>query len=63
MSTTYAIPEGTAHDPHGHPWVPLTPGCIVPVWCHVHGPFTPHRYEPGGKQKLVCVECEKEPTK
>lgn len=46
-----------------HPPRPIQPGDLIITWCSRCMVGTAHRYEPLGKAKLVCVECEKENAK
>lgn len=41
-------------------YTPIAPGAILLTWCSTCHGATPHRYEPQGKRKLVCENCEKE---
>lgn len=50
MSLSYDFPR--------HPTVVVNPGDVILTWCSLCMGQSPHRYEPAGKAKLVCVDCE-----
>jgi len=35
----------------------LSPDNIIDTWCHIHGPRTPHRWQPGAPHPLTCLVC------
>lgn len=45
--------------PIAHPLVVMRPGMLVWTWCSKCMQRTDHRYQPGTKTPLKCVECEK----
>ena len=36
----------------------LRPGDLLNSWCYTCHEATPHRFEPGTKVPLKCVQCE-----